>query len=162
MKKTSIIVAFIGLSGAFAIAASRSEPLLLQLFFVLLSLLTVITVLFYLGGLPCKNLFREAFTLCGRCLGFYAGGLTSIIISLILYFFAQDIPMVSSKTAIILLIIAFLIDLPTMYHGFSRRYLKRDYFPNKSVLFLTGFLNGISIIITFFALCSLLSNLNFR
>ena len=154
-------VALIGAAGAFAIAASQTPYLPLVILFTTLSLVCLAFGIWNLGGFPCKERLSSAARFCLRCLGFYSGFVISVALSTLWSFYFHPLPSFSTWGIVLLFLLAFILDLPTMYQGFKRRRYGEQVSPKGWLLFINGFLVGLSALLVFLAINSLVQNLSY-
>jgi hypothetical protein len=112
-------------------------------FMMFAAVLIFVSILVYLGGIPCKERIPvddvEYPFLCPRCTGFYVGVILFNITILFFHFYGA--PILSIETGCVFFLFGVLFGLPAMWHGIMRRYYKKDFSPKISliILYLSGF-----------------------
>lgn len=152
-RKVMLIVACLGAAAACtATLPDLGDRLFFQTCFAIVALILFGVGLYFLTvDYPiCKERMRVAWKLCYRCMGFNLGMLFAAALYLGV-FRALVVPNVTPKPYIVTLMIAlaFVLSLPTMYHGFLRRYKGTDPIPQSLIpqtLIGSGILVGVAVL----------------
>lgn len=133
-------------AGILVLAGNIFQLLPLQIVFIIGAVGCFVVAVYKAKGLLCKERVNTQFKICTRCKGIYGGLAISFLSVFAISLKCSGLPNMSTTTAIGLVALAFLLDVPTMLHGGIRRLKGETVLDSSIFLFISGGCAGLSVL----------------